>query len=31
MRDGPGTTWPAVPRQIADQIRPLVNDLAEVP
>jgi hypothetical protein len=29
MRDGPGTTWPAVPRQVADQIRPLVNDLAE--
>jgi PucR C-terminal helix-turn-helix domain len=29
MRDGPGTTWPAVPRQVADQIRPLVDDLAE--
>jgi hypothetical protein len=29
MRDGPGTTWPAVPRQVADRIRPLVNDLAE--
>jgi hypothetical protein len=29
MRDGPGTTWPAVPRQVADQLRPLVNDLAE--
>ncbi len=29
MRDGPGTIWPAVPCQVADQIRPLVNDLAE--
>jgi hypothetical protein len=29
MRDGPGTAWPSVPRQVADQIRPLVPDLAE--
>jgi hypothetical protein len=29
MRDGPGSAWPAVPPQVADQIRPLVPDLAE--
>jgi hypothetical protein len=29
MRDGPGTSWPAVPPRVADQIRPLVPDLAE--
>ena len=29
MRDGPGTEWPAVPAHVADQIRPLVPDLAE--
>jgi hypothetical protein len=29
MRDGPGTSWPAVPPRVADQIRPQVPDLAE--
>src|SRR6201995_4895446 len=29
MRNGPGTVWPAVPPGVADQIRPLVADLAE--
>jgi PucR C-terminal helix-turn-helix domain len=29
MKDGPGTSWPAVPPRVADQIRPLVPDLAE--
>jgi hypothetical protein len=29
MRNGPGTMWPAVPPGVADQIRPLVADLAE--
>ncbi|HEY2242373.1 MAG TPA: helix-turn-helix domain-containing protein [Streptosporangiaceae bacterium] len=28
MSDGPGGAWPAVPPQVADQIRPLVPDLA---
>jgi hypothetical protein len=30
MRDGPGSAWPAVPPQVAEQIRPLVPDLAEL-
>ncbi len=29
MSDGPGSAWPAVPPQVAEQIRPLVPDLAE--
>src|ERR1700761_6796076 len=29
MKDGPGASWPAVPPRVADQIRPLVPDLAE--
>ncbi|MBV9793987.1 MAG: helix-turn-helix domain-containing protein [Actinobacteria bacterium] len=29
MRDAPGTGWPAVPPRVAEQIRPLVPDLAE--
>jgi PucR C-terminal helix-turn-helix domain len=29
MKHAPGTTWPAVPPGVADQIRPLVPDLAE--
>src|SRR6201992_1797680 len=29
MRDGPGTSWPAVPPRVADQSRPQVPDLAE--
>jgi PucR-like helix-turn-helix protein len=29
MRDRPGTSWPAVPPRVAEQIRPLVPDLAE--
>src|ERR1700742_1424859 len=29
MRDGPGTSWPAVPPRVADQIRRQVPDLAE--
>src|SRR6201996_2820916 len=28
MSDGPGGAWPAVPPQVADQIRPLIPDLA---
>lgn len=28
MSDGAGSAWPAVPPQVADQIRPLVPDLA---
>ena len=29
MSDGPGSRWPEVPPQVAEQIRPLVPDLAE--
>jgi hypothetical protein len=29
MSDGPGSSWPKVPPQVAEQIRPLVPDLAE--